>query len=51
MLEVVKKGQAKPVEMPVIEDVDTIKVAVTGSLPLMDYVSEDGIPAGFTKEG
>ena len=30
------------------EGADTIKVAVTGSLPPMDYVGPDGAPAGFS---
>ena len=33
--------------MPVIEGAQTLKVAVTGSLPPMDYVAADGSPAGF----
>lgn len=36
-----------PIQMPVIEGAETIKVAVTGSLPPMDYVAADGSPAGF----
>ena len=36
-----------PIQMPVIEGAQTIKVAVTGSLPPMDYVAADGTPAGF----
>ncbi len=47
MLAVVKGDDPKPVEMPVIEGADTIKVAVTGSLPPMDYVAADGTPAGY----
>jgi ABC-type amino acid transport substrate-binding protein len=33
--------------MPVIEGAETVKVAVTGALPPMDYVAPDGTPAGF----
>jgi hypothetical protein len=33
--------------MPVIDGAETIKVAVTGALPPMDYVAADGTPAGF----
>ncbi len=33
--------------MPVISDAETIKVAITGALPPMDYVAPDGTPAGF----
>ena len=39
--------EVKPVEMPVIDGAETIKVAVTGALPPMDYVAADGTPAGF----
>ena len=35
------------IRMPVIEGAQTLKVAVTGSLPPMDYVAADGTPAGF----
>ena len=37
-----------PVQMPVIEGAPTIRVAVTGALPPMDYVAPDGTPAGYT---
>ncbi len=40
-------GMISPVKMPVIQGAKTLKVAVTGSLPPMDYVSPDGTPAGF----
>lgn len=40
-------GEVKPVSMPVISDAETIKVAITGALPPMDYVAPDGTPAGF----
>ena len=43
----IEEGAATPVEMPVIDGAETIKVAVTGSLPPMDYVAADGSPAGF----
>lgn len=36
-----------PVEMPVIDGAETVKVAVTGALPPMDYIAADGMPAGF----
>ncbi len=35
------------VEMPHFDSAQTIKVAVTGDLPPLDYVSADGKPAGF----
>jgi ABC-type amino acid transport substrate-binding protein len=43
----INDGTVTPVTMPVIDDAETIKVAVTGSLPPMDYVAADGSPAGF----
>lgn len=36
-----------PVEMPKIDGAETIKVAITGSLPPMDCIAPDGTPAGF----
>ena len=36
-----------PVAMPVIEGAETVRVAVTGSLPPMDYIAVGGTPAGF----
>jgi len=36
-----------PVQMPEFEGVDAIRVAVTGDLPPMDYVTANGTPAGF----
>jgi ABC-type amino acid transport substrate-binding protein len=39
--------EISPIRMPVIEGAQTIKVAVTGALPPMDYVAADGSPAGF----
>jgi len=36
-----------PVKMPVIQGAKTVKVAVTGALPPMDYITPDGSPAGF----
>ena len=35
------------VELPHFDSAQTIKVAVTGDLPPLDYVSADGKPAGF----
>jgi len=40
-------GEIEPVVLPKIDGADTIKVAVTGALPPMDYVAADGTPAGF----
>lgn len=36
-----------PIQLPIIEGAETIRVAVTGALPPMDYVAADGTPAGF----
>ncbi len=35
------------VELPTFYGEPTIKIGVTGDLPLMDYIREDGLPAGF----
>lgn len=35
------------IELPAIYGEDTIKIGVTGDLPLLDYVRADGTPAGF----
>ena len=35
------------IELPHLDGVETIKVAVTGDLPPLDFVSADGKPAGF----
>lgn len=35
------------VELPVVEGAKTYKVAVTGDMPPIDFVSADGIPTGF----
>ena len=40
-------AEITPVEMPHFEGAETIKVAVTGCLPPMDYTHPDGSPAGF----
>lgn len=41
-------GEEVPdVELPVIEGAETLRVAVTGDLPPMDYVTPDGRPSGF----
>ena len=41
------EGEPEAVEIPEIAGAEKIKVAVTGSLPPMDYVSADGKAAGF----
>ena len=42
-------GNAEPAAtpMPVIDGAPTLKVAVTGDMPAMDFVTADGKPAGF----
>ena len=37
-----------PVEITRFDGAQTIRVAVTGDLPPMDYIREDGTPAGFS---
>ena len=37
----------EPITLPAIEGADTIRIAVTGDLPPMDMILEDGMPAGF----
>ena len=41
------KGDPAPVEIAKIDGADTIKVAVTGDMPGMDFILADGTPAGF----
>lgn len=36
-----------PVSMPLIEGAETIKVAITGLMPPIDYIAPDGTPAGY----
>ena len=45
--DLVDGGEIAPIELPKIDGAETIKVAVTGALPPMDYVAADGTPAGF----
>ena len=40
-------GEIKTIEMTKFDGAETVKVAVTGALPPMDYVAADGTPAGF----
>ena len=37
----------KIIHMPKFDGAETIKIGVTGDLPLLDYISPDGVPAGF----
>jgi ABC-type amino acid transport substrate-binding protein len=45
--DLVNGGEIKPIALPKIDGAETVKVAVTGALPPMDYVAADGTPAGF----
>ena len=40
-------NEPSAIEIPKFENAQTIKIAVTGDLPPLDYVSADGKPAGF----
>ena len=37
----------KVVTLPTFYGAETIKIGVTGDLPLLDYIRPDGVPAGF----
>ena len=41
------KEKFPAVEMPTFDGAPTVKIAVTGDLPPLDFVSADGTPAGF----
>ena len=41
------KNEPKPVKFENFPDAENIRVAVTGDLPPIDYISPDGTPAGF----
>jgi len=43
----VGNGEPAAMPMPVIEGAPTIKVAVTGDMPAMDFMTANGKPAGF----
>ena len=40
-------GEPEPVDFEKFKDADTIRVAVTGDLPPIDYIAADGTPMGF----
>ena len=44
---VIAGDEPEVIELPRIDGTQTVRVAVTGSLPPMDYVAADGTPAGF----
>ncbi len=41
------KDNPKPIVFEKFPDADTVKIAVTGDMPPIDYVAADGTPAGF----
>lgn len=41
------KANPAPAEFEAFDGAETVRVAVTGDLPPMDYTAEDGSPAGF----
>ncbi|MBQ7215125.1 MAG: transporter substrate-binding domain-containing protein [Synergistaceae bacterium] len=41
------KDDLNPITFEKFPDADTVKIAVTGDLPPIDYVAADGTPAGF----
>lgn len=45
--DLISGAEIAPIELPVIDGAETVRVAVTGALPPMDYVAADGTPAGF----
>lgn len=40
-------GEPESVQLGKFDGAQTIKVAVTGDLPPIDFIAEDGVPAGF----
>ena len=44
---IASRNEPEPVEFVKFEGADTIKVAVTGDLPPIDFIMADGTPAGF----
>ena len=40
-------GEYRPVKLPKFPGKETIRVAVTGDMPPIDFIAEDGEPAGF----
>ena len=45
--DLIEGGEIVPVTLPQYEDAEIVRIAVTGTLPPMDYVAPDGTPAGF----
>ena len=44
---VIEGKEIPPIEIAKMDGAETIKVAITGDLPPMDYIAPDGTPAGF----
>ncbi len=44
---IIKGREPSPIEIPTIKGAKTIKVAITGDLPPLDFITADGTPAGF----
>ena len=41
------KDDLKPITFEKFPDAETVKIAVTGDMPPLDYIAADGTPAGF----
>ncbi len=42
-----REQNTEPVKIDTIDGADTVRVGVTGDLPPFDYISENGVPAGY----
>ena len=43
----VKQDELKPITFEKFPDAETVKIAITGDMPPIDYIAADGTPAGF----
>ena len=43
----VKQDELKPITFEKFPDAETVKIAITGDMPPIDYIAADGAPAGF----
>ena len=43
----VKQDELKPITFEKFPDAETVKIAITGDIPPIDYIDADGTPAGF----
>ena len=41
------KAEMKPITFEKYPDAETVKIAITGDMPPIDYIAADGTPAGF----